>query len=106
MVCLLMELHNVCKKHDGPDSATDGLTQEERDILREYIKAWYIQTEALSEEFHSEAQRGVTARSAVQCSGSSRMKCGALFATVKEKNRQMPNPVSLTANARSMHART
>ena len=106
IVCLLMKLHNVCTKHDGPDSATDGLTQEERDMLEEDIKAWYIKTEALSEESHPESQRRVTARSTVQRSGSSRMKRDALGAIFKEKNRQMPNPVPLTANACSVHART
>lgn len=80
--------------------------KEEKDMLAADMKAWYRQIEELYEECHPEAQGRVTARSAVQCSGSSRMHRDALVAITTGKKGKIKNLTPLMVSVRSAHART
>lgn len=95
IVCLLMKIHNFCLKYDGPDAINDDLTQQEKEELKEDIKAWYHQSDELAKEFHPRGSGRATNTSGPRRPNSSRTKRDALVAIVKEKNRRMPNPVPL-----------
>ena len=99
IVCLLMKLHNFCLKYDGPESWSDGFTQQEKEELEEDIKAWYQQSNELVEEFHRGEPSRPTSNHPSRRTSSTRAKRDALVAIVKEKNRRMPNPLPLTVAA-------
>lgn len=101
IVCLLMKLHNFCLKYDGVEPIGSGLSQQEKEELKQDIRSWYQQSNELAQEFHPGAQGRPATIPGPRRSSSGRTKRDALVAIVKEKNRRMPNPVPLVVASHS-----